>query len=276
MRRLEEWYVVSPEQHGEGVYRLLRGLVHDDPRCEDGKSRETELSADAAAEEGSIVTTASGSQYLLGAPMPYDVMSGKLFASLENSLALWNEVSSLRQKLNAQQQQQLDAQQRLAAEQQQLDAQQERLATQEQALATREQTLAAQEQTLAAQQHLATQQQIATAARSQADSAVQQQQGAAPLPPPPRQQRKKKQAAARPQQAASSPQQQGGSPSRNRPRGRAPGGFSWDGQKGAYVGAGTRPPRNLQARMLFTPIRGGARGRWRDLHGGRAKQEAEG
>ena len=78
--------------------------MHDDPRCEDGKSRETELSPDAAAEEGSIVTTASGSQYLLGAPMPYGVMSGKLFASLAKNLELWNEVSSLQQQLDAQQQ----------------------------------------------------------------------------------------------------------------------------------------------------------------------------
>ena len=139
---------MSPEQHGEGVYRLLRGLVHDDPRCEDGKSRETELSADAAAEEGSIVTTASGSQYLLGAPMPHDVMSGKLFASLENSLALWKKVSSLRQQLSAQQQQQLDAQQQ---QQEQLAAQQQQLAAREQKLAAQEKKLAAKEQKLAAQ-----------------------------------------------------------------------------------------------------------------------------
>ena len=64
MRSLEQWYVASPEQHGSGVHSFLRGLVHGDQHCEDGSSRETEVSPDTVAEAGSIITTVRGSQYL--------------------------------------------------------------------------------------------------------------------------------------------------------------------------------------------------------------------
>ena len=196
MRSLEQWYVASPEQHGSGVHSFLRGLVHGDPHCEDGSSRETEVSPDTVAEAGSIITTVRGSQYLLGAPISYEALIGKLSASIRKNDELRSKVSSLQNQL-ADQQQQLDAQQHLAEQQQQLAA-----------------------------------------------------------PPP--------------QQEAAAPQQQ-----RRRPRGRAPIGFQWDCMKGAYVSPGTCQPQT-HARMLRSDPRQCVSGRWRDLHGGGAKQKEDG
>ena len=113
MRSLEQWYVARPEQHGSGVHSFLRGLVHGDPHCEDGSSRETEVSPDTVAEAGSIITTVRGSQYLLGAPISYEALIGKLSASIRKNDELRSKVSSLQNQL-ADQQQQLDAQQQLA------------------------------------------------------------------------------------------------------------------------------------------------------------------
>ena len=115
MRSLEQWYVASPEQHGSGMRSFLRGLVHGDPDCEDGSSRETEVSPDTVAEAGSIVTTVRGSQYMLGAPISYEALIGKLSASIRKNDELRSKVSSLREQLATQQQQQ----QQLAQQQQQ-------------------------------------------------------------------------------------------------------------------------------------------------------------